>query len=141
MKEIKFQNHEVKKVFDNYPIKYKFKLLALRNLIFSIAKTNGIGEVEETLRWGEPSYISKKGSTIRIDWKEKSPNNYGIYFKCTSLLVPTFKKLYPKKFHYEGTRAILFKLNDKIPKKELTHCIEMALNYHNIKKDLKELGN
>jgi hypothetical protein len=34
----------------------------------------------------------------------------------------------------EGNRAILFRLNDKIPIRELSHGIAMALTYHLNKK-------
>jgi hypothetical protein len=137
MKQIPFKDTKVKEVFSAYPNKYKNKLLFLRHLIFEIAKkTENVGEIEETLKWGEPSYISKNGSTIRINWKKKLGNSYAIYFKCTSLLVPTFKKLYPHEFEYEGNRAIHFSLDDKIPIKKLSLCIKMALTYHLIKKNL-----
>ena len=49
---------------------------------------------EETLKWGEPSYLVKNGSTIRIDWKSKTPDQYAMYFKCTSKLVPVFRSLF-----------------------------------------------
>jgi hypothetical protein len=54
-------------VFDAYPKPVKAKLLALRRLILDTAKaTQGVGELEETLKWGQPSYLtteSKSGST------------------------------------------------------------------------------
>jgi len=138
MGQRKFKDSEVAAIFAAYPEKFRNKLLILRQLIFdTAAKTEGVGELEETLKWGEPSYLSRKGSTIRIDWKLKTPEQYSIYFKCTSLLVPTFKKLYSTEFKYEGNRAIHFNLNDKIPIKKLRHCIEMALTYHTIKNLLK----
>ncbi len=137
MKEDEFKNPEVATIFATYPEKFRNKLLILRQLIFDTAlKTEGVGVLEETLKWGEPSYLAKKGSTIRIDWKPKTPNQYAIYFKCTSLLVPTFKKLYPNEFTFEGNRAIVFNLDDKIPVIKLRHCIEMALTYHTIKNSL-----
>jgi hypothetical protein len=68
-----------------------------------------------------------------MDWKQKSPDQYAIYFKCTSKLVPTFKTLYKNKFKFENNRAIVFKLDEKIPENELKHCIAMALQYHKIK--------
>ena len=142
MKQRRFKNSEVAAVFAAYPKKFRTKLMFLRQLIFDTAvKTEGVGELEETLKWGEPSYLAKKGSTIRIDWKPKTPNQYAIYFTCTSLLVPTFKKLYPTEFTYEGNRAIVFNLNDKIPIKKLQHCIEMALTYHIIKNSLTRNKN
>jgi hypothetical protein len=109
-------------------------MLHLRELVLSAAtEVEGLEQLEETLKWGEPSYLTKYGSTVRIDWKAKTPEQYAIYFKCTSLLVPTFKALYKNKFNFEGNRAIVFKLNEKIPEAELKHCISMALTYHKIK--------
>ena len=141
MKQVKFKNPEVAAVFAAYPGKFRTKLMFLRKLIFdTAAKTEGAGEIEETLKWGEPSYLTKKGSTIRINWKEKLGDHYAIYFKCTSLLVPAFKKLYPSEFTYEGNRAIHFNLNDNIPVNKLRHCIKMALTYHLIKNKLKNGG-
>ena len=139
MKQIEFKEPEVAAVFAAYPEKFITKLMFLRELIFdTAAKTEGVGELEETLKWGEPSYLAKKGSTIRINWKKKLGDQYAIYFKCTSLLVPTFKKLYPTEFEYEDNRAIHFNINDDIPVKKLSHCIKIALTYHTIKKKLKK---
>jgi len=61
-----------------------------------------------------------------------------IYFKCQTSLVNTFKELYKDQFRYEGNRAILFNINDKIPVGELNHCIAMALIYHLSKKPKKK---
>lgn len=121
--------------FKSYPKHIQAKLLALRDLILEVAQSNeSIEEIEETLKWGEPSYLAKKGSTIRINWLKKTPNQYAIYFKCTSQLVPSFKQVFGDTFTYENSRAILFDLDDEIPQKELKSCIEAALNYHSLKK-------
>ena len=127
-------NPKVKDIFNNYPKSVQHQLLHLRKLVLSVAsEIVGIEKLEETLKWGEPSYLTKHGSTLRMDWKEKNPEEYTIYFKCTSRLVPTFKTLYKNQFEFEGNRAIVFKLKDKIPEVELKHCILMALTYHKIK--------
>ena len=135
MKELKINQHpKVELKFETYPKKVKTKLTFLRNLIIETAtEIETIEEIEETLKWGEPSYLVKKGSTIRMDWKSKTPNQYAMYFKCTSKLVSTFKEVYGDLFKYEKTRAILFDLNDKVPKKELKACIGVALKYHSVK--------
>ena len=110
------------------------KLEAIRKLIYDIAKKNpDIEALEETLKWGEPSYLVKKGSTLRMDWKSKAPDQYAVYFKCTSKLVLTFREVYGDLFQYEKNRAIVFQLNDKVPRQELSNCIEAALTYHRIK--------
>jgi len=127
-------NPEVKLVFNDYPNSIRDKMNTLRELIIETAnETDGIIKLEETLKWGEPSYLTKTGSTIRIDWKSKSPNQYAIYFQCTSRLVETFKMIFKNTFNFEGKRAIIFQLENDIPKEELKHCIKAALTYHKVK--------
>ncbi len=127
-------DHKVQDVFDNYPNFVVDHLSNLRKLILNTAQEiEGLDNLEETLKWGEPSYLTKYGSTVRIDWKKKNPEQYAVYFKCTSKLVPTFKTIFRDKFEYENNRAIVFKLNKKVPEKELKLCVKMALTYHKIK--------
>jgi len=141
MKDLQINtNPEVELVFNNYPESVRNRLLYLRNLIIEVAnEIEEISSLDETLKWGEPSFLVKKGSTIRIDWKETKPDQYAIYFKCTSKLVPTFKMIFKDIFKYEGNRAIVFKMNDTIPKPEVKKCISAALTYHSVKQ-LPTLG-
>ena len=133
-------NPKVELVFDNYPDLVRNKMLTLRKLIIETAKEiDEITILEETLKWSEPSYLTKIGSTIRMDWKPKSPNQYAMYFKCTSRLVETFKLVFNNTFEFEGKRAILFQLEDDIPNEELKYCIKAALTYHKVKQ-LPTLG-
>ncbi len=132
---------EVMQVIQSYPEKAQQRISELRELILKTANDSKvIGEVEEALRWGEPSFLAKKGSTVRIAWTKKNPDSFSIFFKCTSKLVPTFRALYPETFRFEGNREIRFNLEEEIPEKELSQCIAMALNYHRIK-HLPLLGN
>ena len=135
MKDLQIKtNPEVKLVFDNYPDSIRKRMLDLRNLIIEVAnETEGLTSLEETLKWGEPSYLTKKGSAIRIDWKKNKPEQYAMYFSCTSSLVPTFKVVYKNIFAFEGKRAIVFLINGKIPKDELKNCIKVGLTYHMVK--------
>lgn len=120
-------------VFDSYPKPVRTKLLALRKLILDTAKTTeGVGAIEETLKWGQPSYLtseSKSGSTIRIDQVKAVPGQYAVYFHCQTNLVETFRELYPK-LTYSGNRAILLDAAKKLPEAELRHCVGLALTYH-----------
>jgi len=126
-------------VFSRYPNHVLSKIGELRGLILeSATELEEVNSLEETLKWGEPSYLTKTGSTIRIDWKEKAPEKYAVYFKCTSKLIPTFKELFGDIFSYEGNRAIVFRLDEEIPR-ELKTCIKSALLYHKVK-DLDLLG-
>ena len=121
-------------LFNNYPDSVRKKILNSRRLIIEAA--NDIEEItnlEEILKWGEPSYLVRKGSTIRIDWKKNKPDQHTIYFKCTSKLASTFKMLYGDVFEFEGNRAIIFQMKDKLPKVELKNCITAGLMYHRVK--------
>ena len=135
MKHIQLkQNPQVKAKFETYPKDIKKKMQYLRKLILDTAsEIDQIEQLEETLKWGEPSYIVKKGSTIRMDWKDKKPDQYALYFNCNTSLVETFKAVYGNLFHYEKNRAIVFPLNETLPEKEIKECIEMALKYHSLK--------
>ncbi len=92
----KIKDPDVAAIFKSYPINMREKLMFLRQLIFdTAAETEGVGELEETLKWGEPSYLTpktKSGSTVRIDWKKSIEIQYAIYFKCTTNLVATFRE-------------------------------------------------
>jgi len=115
-------------------------MIGLRELILETAKElEGVTSLEETLKWGEPSYLTKHGSTLRMDWKANTPNQYAMYFKCTSRLVETFRVVFENTFNFEGNRAIIFQMDDQIPKNELKECIKTTLTYHKVKQ-LPTLG-
>ncbi|WP_407272522.1 DUF1801 domain-containing protein [Radiobacillus sp. PE A8.2] len=134
------ENIKVLAVFEQYPKHMQSKLLYLRQLILDTAtEIEAIDHVDETMKWGEPSYITKIGSTIRIGWKQSTPDQYAMYFNCNTKLVNTFKEVYRDLFKYEGNRAIVFAENDKIPTEDLKQCIALALTYHN-RKHLPMLG-
>jgi len=123
----------VKQKLESYPRDVYDALVRIRSLIYSTAEQDGIDELVETLKWGEPSYISNIGSVIRIAWKDKTPHQYGIYFNCQTSLIETFKEIYGDTFTYEGNRAIIFDVGDTLPVGELSHCISMSLRYKKLK--------
>ncbi len=128
-----FGSPEVAAKFDSYPANVRRKLLALRELVFrTAAATRGVGEIEETLKWGEPAYVTKNksGSTVRMDWKKSDPNNYALYFHCQTNLVDTFRTLFPHDFKFEGNRALVFPLDSDVPQDSLAVCIAASLTYH-----------
>lgn len=103
-------------------------------MLFDIANGNTeVSDIEETLKWGEPAYVTKSGSTIRLAWKSSAPNNYAVYFICSTKLVETFKEIYPSTFTFDDNRAIVFSLNEEPPMKPLEHCLLLSLTYHRIK--------
>ena len=131
MKQFEFDDLAVAAVYKSYPDSIRARLLVLRQLIFELAdRLDGI-EISETLKWGVPSYHSstKTGTPIRLA-PTKEADSYGLYVHCQTSLINDFRQAHPDTFRYSGTRALLFKLDDQLPEKELEEFILAALTYH-----------
>jgi Domain of unknown function (DU1801) len=129
-----FQSAQVTKTFEAYPAAMRDRLLILRKLIFEVAHEHpAVGALEETLKWGEPAYLtsaSKSGSTIRLAWKAKRPDQVSMFFNCQTNLVETFRTLFPTGLEFVGHREVALPMAQKLPLAELALCIEAALTYH-----------
>ena len=121
----------VKIVFDNYPVEYRYPLLQIRELIYNVAsKIPEVGELEESLKWGQSTYstVKKAGSPIRLD--RFGDDKIAIFFHCQTALVSDFRPLFSNKLEFSKNRAIVIDPNETLPIDELALCIEMALTYH-----------
>lgn len=129
-----FQAPEVADVFAAYAPPLRDRLLRLRALILeTAAATEGVGPLQETLKWGQPSYLpatTKSGTTVRIDAVKGEPGRYALYVHCQTNLVSTFREMYPDVLTCEGNRAVLFDQDEPLPEDALGHCIALALTYH-----------
>ncbi len=124
----------VKQTFTTYPNEIMDKIHSIRQLIIATAtEFPDVKKLEESLKWSEPSYRSNIGSTLRLSWSPKRPNQYGMYYQCTSLLGSTFTEVFKNVFTFDGTRGIIFKPGEEIPVAELRICIQCGLRYHKIK--------
>jgi hypothetical protein len=119
--------------FNDYPEPAQQLLLTVRQLIVLVAAEHGLGYVEESIKWGEASFLVKGGTAIRIDWKAKDPEFVKLFFHCQTRLVATFREIYPAELRYEGNRAVLVPLTANIQHLPLTHCILLAMHYHQLK--------
>ncbi|MCY3963911.1 MAG: DUF1801 domain-containing protein [Acidobacteria bacterium] len=133
-----FENEDVAEKFEAYPPAIRSRLLVLRSLILETAEnTDGVGPIEETLKWGEPAYVtsqSKSGTTVRIGWKKAQPSRYAMYLHCRTSLIETFRALFPDELRFEGNRAIVFDESNELPEDPLRFCIAAALTYHRNKR-------
>lgn len=127
---MKIADPKVAAAFAAVPPPARARLMALRAMIYDVAKEAGAGAPEESLKWGEPAYRPKGGSTVRLGWKPSAPNDVAIYFICTTGLVDSFRELYPRSFRYGGNRAIQLPVDGRIQEKALRHCLALALTYH-----------
>jgi uncharacterized protein DUF1801 len=124
---------EIAEVFSRCGVASERQLRRLRELIFEVAaRTSGVGELTETLRWDQPAYLTEKsrsGSLVRIDGIKSRPGKIGLFFHCQTSLVGTFRELYRGRFEFDGNRCLVLDAKQSLPKHELAHCIELALTY------------
>ncbi|MCY6380788.1 DUF1801 domain-containing protein [Hoeflea prorocentri] len=133
-----FQSDDVEAIFTAYPDHVRDSLLSLRELVFETAgETQGVGQIEETLKWGEPSYLTsrpKSGSTIRIGWHDDKPDHCSVFFHCQTDLIATCRELYGQDFEFEGNRRLSYRADGPQPTEALKHCLALALTYHSRKR-------
>ncbi|MGL4489020.1 MAG: DUF1801 domain-containing protein [Rhizobiaceae bacterium] len=114
---------------------YQAQLAPLRRLILDVAvQTSGVGALEESLKWGEPSYAPARkgiGSSVRL--APRKDGKVSMHFICHTGLVSRFRELYPEKLTFEGNRTIVLDPQSPAPQQELRHCIALALTYHKTK--------
>ncbi len=125
---------EVAAAFREFPAPVCRRLERVRSLILTVAReTEVVGPLVETLKWGEPAYLTEasgSGSTIRLGWSKARPSHAAVYFNCKTTLLSTFRDLFPDVFEYAGDRAILLDVDAAMDEKALSLCISMALTYH-----------
>ncbi|MEP0941356.1 MAG: DUF1801 domain-containing protein [Rhizobiaceae bacterium] len=121
----------VSAVLDGYERPLRNQLLTCRDLIFQVAADHhAIGPLTETLKWGQPSYLTDTtgaGTTLRLG--ANSNQRVALYVHCATDLIEQFKTIYPAAFHYEGKRALVVKGTIEPVVEELRHCMALALTY------------
>ncbi|MHA1525022.1 MAG: DUF1801 domain-containing protein [Alphaproteobacteria bacterium] len=141
-------------VFNSYPSDVRARLLGLRRQILeTAATTKGCGEIEETLKWGQPSYLTarpksgttirlgapkgaagRSGTTIRLGAPKGAAGRYGFYVHCQTSLVDFYREIYPVEFDYEGARGVIMQADRHYDEAAIRHCIALALMYHQNKR-------
>ena len=117
-----------------HPEYVRARLLEIRQLIFTVAaEIEDIGPLTETLKWGEPAYLteaSRSGSTIRLGATRQWPGDCAVLFNCKTSLVGLFRTTFPSEFRFEGNRALVVPVDQALPRVPLMFCLKTALTYH-----------
>jgi hypothetical protein len=123
---------DVQAAFAAFPDDVRPALLELRTLIFDVAGTTvGVGRLEETLKWGQPAYLTpqtRSGTTIRLGVPRTG--GFGIFVHCRTRVIPEFRALFPDDFTYDGSRGVLMRAGAPIPADRIRLLIASALTYH-----------
>ncbi|WP_121063988.1 DUF1801 domain-containing protein [Chachezhania antarctica] len=126
-----FHSSAVADAFASMPEAARAGLLALRGLIFEVAaETEGVGPLEETLKWGQPAYLTKAtkaGSTIRLGVPKQG--GFAVYVHCQTTILSDFRDVFPDGFDYEGNRAVRFPEGTAPPLDALRLLVRSALTY------------
>lgn len=122
---------DIEALLDSHSEPARSALQRLHRLILkTAAATPGVGQIEQGLRWGQPSYLTKTGSTIRIDALKGSGSQYALYVHCQTDLLASFRDLYGDALTYEGKRALIFDAAEPLDEDVVAHCIALTLTYH-----------
>lgn len=123
----------VRKTFDTYPPAARAILLRLRDLVFETADgLEGVGPLTETLKWGEPSYLTeatKSGTTLRLA-PSKDGEGVSLFVNCRTTLVDEWRARFGDDLTLIGARELRLDLASPVPDAILRQCIAMALTYH-----------
>ncbi|MCK0096093.1 DUF1801 domain-containing protein [Yoonia sp. F2084L] len=127
-----FASDKVADVFAGFPTAERDMALALRDLIYEVAAaTPEVGQIEETLKWGQPAYLTpqtKSGSTLRIGLAKGGGT--AIFAHCSTDIVSTYAATFPGMDRVEGNRAVIFAKAEDITPERLRLLIRHGLTYH-----------
>ncbi len=118
--------------FSRFPDDIRDELTFIRNLIIETAEgTPDTGNIVETLKWGQPSYLTerpKSGTTIRLGMsKDNCP---AMFVHCQTSLITEYRLMFEDLFDFDGNRAMILKDPASEQKDALAFCIARALTYH-----------
>ncbi|THD48407.1 MAG: DUF1801 domain-containing protein [Bradyrhizobium sp.] len=124
---------DVADAFAAFPAESRSRLLHIRGLILATAAASeGVGLLTETVKWGEPAYLTEatgSGATIRLGCL-RPDYACAVLFNCRTTLVETFREQFPGTFRFQKNRAIVLDPSAPLPEIPLTVCLRMALTYH-----------
>ncbi len=126
----------VTELIDAWPDAPRTQLLACRALFLDVAKEAEVGRLDETLKWGQPSWRPARrntGSTLRAYWFAKDPAFLSLYVDCKSNLATRMRDLYPDLPRNDGRRHLAIDLGAPLPEQALRHLAAMTFTYHRTK--------
>ncbi|MCF2905120.1 DUF1801 domain-containing protein [Octadecabacter sp. CECT 8868] len=125
-----FQTSAVSAAFDDMQDNHRAGLLAIRTLIFEQAHALPVGRIEETLKWGQPSYATpdtKAGTPIRLGTTKSG--HLAVFTHCQTTVMSDYRALAPPEMKFDGNRAVHLSPDMPIPLAEITPLIRAALTY------------
>lgn len=113
------------------------QLMACRTLFHDVAAEANTGRLDETLKWGQPSWRPVKphtGATLRMDWDAGTPGRLSFYVDCKTDLAARMRDIYPDLPLNDGQRHLGIDLDHPFPDQAIRHLAEMTFTYHRAKR-------
>ena len=112
-----------------YPEAVRERVLELRRLLYDVADELEVGAIDEKLRWGEPGFRVKGGTTVRLHCKHPASGKVGFFVPCSTDLAASYRARHPE-LEIEGDRVVWLPLEGPLPEEALRDCIALAWTYH-----------
>lgn len=118
---------EVQAAFGAFPQNAARLLLTVRQALFAVADETGAGPLTETLKWGQPAYLTEAtgaGTTVRLGLDGRTP---AVFVHCRTRVIEDFRAEFPEAFRTSGTRALY--LDEGFDRPALAIFLGRALTY------------
>lgn len=117
----------------HWPDAAQARLWACRALFHQIAQDAKVGRLDETLKWGQPSWrpvAPRTGSTLRAGWHSDRAQMLSLFVDCKTDLAARMRDFYPHLPLNDGRRHLAVAIEGPLPQQALSHLAEMTFTYH-----------
>lgn len=125
-----FASPAARDAFAAFPQPARDTLMTLRTMIYDIGATLPVGRIEESTKWGQPSYATpdtKSATPIRLGLTKAG--DAAIFTHCQSTVMADFRALEPANMVFDGNRAVHIPADQPALLNELAPLIRAALTY------------
>ncbi|MEO1454429.1 MAG: DUF1801 domain-containing protein [Pseudomonadota bacterium] len=114
----------------DWPADLRAQAERVRAMIYEVAAETGSAPVEETLKWGQPSFSNgKAGTPLRLGYVPGDTLPLRLLVHCSTTLIDQCRTRFGE-LTYETNRAICLSDTAPLPETELKACIALAQDYH-----------
>ena len=125
-----FASPAARDAYAAFPQPARETLMALRAMIYEISETLPVGRIEESTKWGQPSYATpdtKLATPIRLGLSKAG--DPAIFTHCQTTVMSDFRALAPANMAFDGNRAVHLPIDKSPNLDELAPLIRAALTY------------
>ena len=118
---------QIAKFFDAMPVDVAQLLRDARLEIFRISgEAEGIGPLTETLKWGEPAYLTeapKTGTTLRLG---QIGGRAAVMVPCSTTIIEDARAVFGEQPEFSGKRGLILGGERQV----FDYVVNAALTYH-----------